>query len=166
MKNFIIAFLFLLPLTALSDTECRIKNPPITKINGLTLPGEMKSLVNVKTMIDTMTDSGKRLIITQGTRPAGSRVGIHVHHYGGTTCVLSGAITDFVEGHPPMYWPAGTCYYMPPNTPMSAANLGSTDALLQDIFYLPPGEPTITIVEPGYPACPKTTNEHKAKGHK
>jgi quercetin dioxygenase-like cupin family protein len=152
MNKFLLMFL-LVPLLAFADTECKVYNPAITKINGVSLPGEMKTLVNVKTMIDTKTESGMRLVITQGTRLAGTRVGIHVHHYGGTTCVLSGAITDFVEGHPPMYWPAGTCYYMPPNTPMSAANLGSEDALLQDIFYLPPDKPTITIVEPGYPAC-------------
>ena len=159
-KFFSILLLLLFPLTAISETECRVHNPDIAKINGMALPGEMKTLVNVKTMIDTKTESGMRLVITQGTRLAGTRVGIHIHHYGGTTCVLSGAITDFVEGHPPMYWPAGTCYYMPPNTPMSAANLGSTDALLQDIFYLPPDAPTITIIEANYPGC-KTNGHHQ-----
>ena len=34
---------------------------------------------------------------------------------------------------------------------MSAANLGTADALLIDTFNLPPGEDYITILEPGYP---------------
>ena len=56
-----------------------------------------------------------------------------------------------MEGAKPQKWPAGACYYMPPNTIMSAANLGEEDATLIDTFSLPPGEPTITILEPGYP---------------
>jgi hypothetical protein len=40
---------------------------------------------------------------------------------------------------------------MPPNMPMAAANLGTEDAVLIDTFILPPGEPTITILEPGWP---------------
>ena len=39
---------------------------------------------------------------------------------------------------------------MPPNTPMSAANLSDEDAVLVDTFVLPvDGEP-IVILEPGY----------------
>lgn len=82
MNKFLLMFL-LVPLLAFADTECKVYNPAITKINGVSLPGEMKTLVNVKTMIDTKTESGMRLVITQGTRLAGTRVGIHVHHYGG-----------------------------------------------------------------------------------
>ena len=39
---------------------------------------------------------------------------------------------------------------MPANTPMSAANLGTVDALLIDTFVLPFDVPPITIMEPGY----------------
>ena len=53
--------------------------------------------------------------------------------------MLSGEITDFVEGKSPQKYPAGTCYYMPPNTPMTAANLGEKDAILIDTFNLPEG---------------------------
>jgi hypothetical protein len=59
-------------------------------------------------------------------------------------------MTDFVEGHEPMSFPAGTCYYMPPNTPMAAANLGTEDVHLYDTFNLPPDAPTITVIEPGW----------------
>ena len=65
-------------------------------------------------------------------------------------CVESGEITDFVEGLADAIYPAGSCYYMPSNTPMAAANLGEEDAVLIDTFVLPPGEDMITILEPGW----------------
>lgn len=124
---------------------------PVTTINGATPPGTMAPMSEVSVMIDTIQDDGDRLVVWQGVRRAGTRAAIHVHEYGGHTCVLSGTITDFMEGHEPMTFPAGTCYYMPPNTPMTAANLGAEDARLIDTFILPPGAPTITILEPGWP---------------
>ena len=123
----------------------------VTAINGERPPGRLERLVDVKTMMDTVDVTGKRVLVEKGVRKAGTRVAIHVHQYGGHTCVMSGEITDFMEGHPPSKWPAGTCYYMPPNLLMTAANLGTEDAVLIDTFILPPGAPTITIREPGYP---------------
>jgi quercetin dioxygenase-like cupin family protein len=125
---------------------------PITTINGATPPGKLQPLANTSTMLDTKQSDGLRLLVTKGTRLAGTRVAIHVHEYGGHTCVLSGEITDFVEGKANGRYPAGTCYYMPANTPMSAANLGKEDAVLIDTFVLPFGAPAITIMEPGYKA--------------
>ena len=124
----------------------------VTTLNGERPPGRLERLVDVKTMLDTIDVNGKRMVVEKGVRKAGTRVGIHVHKYGGHTCVMSGEITDFMEGHPPSKWPAGTCYYMPPNMLMTAANLGTQDAVLIDTFILPPEAPTITIREPGYPA--------------
>jgi hypothetical protein len=123
---------------------------PITTINGEVPEGELMPLQDSIVLLDTIQDDGNRLVVTKGTRLAGTRVGIHVHAYGGHTCVLSGVITDFVEGVESGTFPADTCYYMPANVPMSAANLGTEDAVLIDTFILPPGEPTITIVEPGW----------------
>ncbi|MBC4018863.1 cupin domain-containing protein [Siccirubricoccus deserti] len=123
--------------------------PSVSTVNGAVPPGIIRGLEEVTVVLDTLTSDGQRLVITRGIRRAGTRVGIHVHQHGGHTCVLSGTITDFVEGKPNSVWPAGTCYYMPANTPMSAANLGTEDAVLMDTFQLPPGAPTITIVEPG-----------------
>lgn len=124
----------------------------VTRINGERPPGRLERLVNVTTMLDTIDSNGQRILVERGVRKAGTRVAIHVHEYGGHTCVLSGEITDFIEGHPPKRFPAGTCYYMPPNLLMTAANLGSEDAVLIDTFILPPGKPPMTIREPGYPA--------------
>ena len=120
----------------------------VTTVNGAVPLGIIRGLDEVTVVLDTLTSDGQRLVITRGIRRAGTRVGIHVHQHGGHTCVLSGTITDFVEGKPDSFWPTGTCYYMPANTPMSAANLGTEDALLMDTFQLPPGAPVITIVEP------------------
>ena len=124
----------------------------VTTINGQAPPAKMTPLQDVTTMIDTVDANGNRLVITQGTRPPGTRAAIHTHEYGGHTCVMSGEITDFMEGHEPMKFPAGTCYYMPPDILMTATNLGTEDAVLIDTFNLPPGKPTITIREPGFPS--------------
>lgn len=132
--------------------ECKPKEN-ITTINGQGLPGKMAELVDTKTMIDTTIANGDRMLITRSIRKAGTRVGIHIHKYGGTTCVITGAMVDFVEGHAPAYYPAGTCYYMPPNVYMSTTNMTGKDVVLQDHFIFPKGEPYITIVEPGYPLC-------------
>jgi len=64
--------------------------------------------------------------------------------------VLSGTITDFMEGHEVMTFPANTCYYMPPNVAMAAANLGTEDVMLTDTFTLPPDASHWTVVEPGW----------------
>lgn len=143
----------LLALTvALTGTSVVAQDPdPITTINGEVPPGELLPLQDVVSEIDIIDAHGNHLVVTRGTREPGTRVGIHIHQYGGYTCVLSGVITDFVEGKEPAEYPAGTCYYMPPNTPMSAANLGTEPALLIDNFTVPPGEPTIIILEPGWP---------------
>ena len=124
----------------------------VTTINNAPVPGVMLPEQDVAVMLDTIDAHGNVLKTSRGTRKAGTRVAIHTHEFGGQTCVLSGVITDFVEGHEPMQWPAGTCYYMPPSTLMSAANLGTVDAVLIDTFNQPPGTSLITIREPGWPS--------------
>lgn len=122
-----------------------------TTINGSIPPGVMTRLSDIKTMLDTTQADGQRLLIVEGVRKPGTRAPIHVHDFGGHTCVLSGTITDFVEGMKPMTYPAGTCYYMPPDTPMTAANLGTEDVRLIDTFVAPPDAAAIVVLEPGWP---------------
>ena len=119
----------------------------VTTINGQLLPVDPFPLQNVTVMLDTFDSHGNRLIITRGTRKAQTRAAIHVHMYGGHTCVLSGEITIFMECVPPAKKPSGTCYYMPPNVPMTATNLGTEDVELTDTFVLPPGADTLTALE-------------------
>lgn len=123
---------------------------PVSTINGTVPPGVLLPLQDISTMIDTIDANGQRLYVIQGVRKPGTRSPIHVHEYGGHTCVLSGTMTDYMEGHEPMTVPAGQCYYMPPNTPMAAANLGTEDVRITDTFTLPPGAPTITVIDPDW----------------
>lgn len=118
------------------------------KINGEVPPGELLPLEGSTTLLNVVNNDCKRVFISKGTRKAGTRVGIHVHRYGGYTLVLSGAITDFVQGQPNKTYTAPSGYYMPPCTPMSAANLGDTDAELIDIFIGEPNTPFIEVLEP------------------
>ncbi len=122
-----------------------------TTINGEVPPGVAAKLVDLTVVTDTIQVDGNRLLVQQGIRKAGTRAPIHYHDYGGRTCVLSGTITDFVEGSEPMIFPAGSCYDMPEDTVMTAANLGDEDVLLVDTFVLPPKEPTIIVLEPNWP---------------
>lgn len=149
-------FGFALLATALT-TACpagATPTAPVTTINGTVPPGVMLPEADMSTMLDTVDDNGNRLVVWQGVRKAGTRAAIHYHDFGGHTCVLSGTITDFVEGHEPMTFPAGTCYYMPPDVPMTAANLSTDDARLIDTFVLPPWAAPMTVLEPGWPETP------------
>lgn len=152
------------PTRRVSETEAAITNDcdfhkdgkGVTKING-EVPGpgtKMQELTGGTTMIDTITSGGLRLIIMIGVRKAKTRVPIHKHNFGGWTCVLSGEIVDYLEGiKPDPKFPKGSCYYMPPNVYMTAANLGDTDAVLIDTFLVPLGKPYITFHEPGAYGC-------------
>lgn len=122
-----------------------------TTINGEVPPGVPTKLVDLTVVTDTVQVDGDRLLVMQGLRKPGTRAPIHYHSYGGRTCVLKGTMTDFVEGMEPMIFPAGTCYDMAANTPMTAANLGEEDVLLVDTFVLPPRDASIIVVEPNWP---------------
>lgn len=140
-------------LVIMLSTEAWSGNKPahthsnVTTINGQPLPVDPFPLLNVTVMLDTLDSHGNRLIITKGTRKAQTRAAIHIHMYGGHTCVLSGEITIFMDGIAPAKKPSGTCYYMPPNVPMTATNLGTEDVVLTDTFILPPGADTLTALE-------------------
>ena len=56
-------------------------------------------------------------------------------------------ITGFVEGQSLQQLSPGNCFFMPDNTQMPAANLGEEPVELIDIFVLPEGEPTMTVLE-------------------
>ena len=131
------------PLSAAAQVEA------VKVINGRSLPGIIKGLTNTKTLVDEIRPDGQRILAVRGTRLPGTRVPIHVHDHSGLTCVISGQITDYVEGEDDQVFEAGDCYYMPDQTPMSAANLGKEPVILIDIFVLPPGEPPMRVIESG-----------------
>lgn len=134
-----------------SPATARAELGSTTTLNGSTPPGVMAPLSGLTVMLDTVQADGNRLLVQQGVRKPGSRAPIQYHDFSGHTCVLSGTITEFVEGRDPTTYPAGTCYDLPPRVAMTAANLGSEDVRLIDTFTAPPGAPSIIVLEPGWP---------------
>lgn len=142
-----VLFISVSPAAIALSAGSHAHHAPVSTINGKALPVDMLPLQDRTVMLDTIDSNGNRLYIVKGTRKAGTRAAIHIHRFGGHTCVLSGEITIFIEGSEPLKRPAGTCYFMPPNTPMSAVNLGTEDAELIDAFTLPPGQNEVTRLE-------------------
>lgn len=121
------------------------------ELNGITPPAVLSPTVDSITLLNTINADGQRVLMVKSVRKANTRIGIHVHKYGGYTIILSGTMTDFVQGIPNKKYGPNTAYYMPPCTPMSAANLSLTeDVELIDVFIGPPGEPYIEILEPNW----------------
>ena len=139
-------------LAAAQAADMAIGVLDVASLNGAAPPVPVAPLVAPHTMMDIIDSNGMRVVVLMGTRKAGTRAPIHVHDFGGHTCVFSGEITVFMEGHAPQRQPAGSCYDMPPATLMSAANLGNEDVVLTDTFSLPPGQPLMTLREKGYVA--------------
>lgn len=126
-------------------------SPPaadITTVNGAVPPGEPTAVTKSETLLDAYDDSLEHLVF-RDTRPPGTRSPIHEHPYGGTTCVLEGQMTLYLEGWDPQVADPGECYWMPPGLPMAGASTGDVDAVMIDTFAVPPGEPVWWVVEPG-----------------
>lgn len=122
----------------------------VTTLNGERPPGRLARLVNSTTMLDTIDVNGQRIVVEKGTRKAGAGWASMYTSTAATPAALSGEITGFMEGHAPKKWPAGTCYYMPPNMLMAAANLGTEDVELIDTFILPAGQTRSPSASPGF----------------
>ena len=126
-------------------------SPPaadVTTINGEAPPGPATRVTESITLLDVV-DGGLQHLVYRDTREPGTRSPIHVHPYGGTTCVLSGQMTLFLEGAQPQVADEGECYWMPPGLPMTGAATGTDYAVMIDTFAVPPGEPVWWVVEPG-----------------
>lgn len=126
-------------------------SPPaadVTTINGEVPPGTPTAVDESLTKLDVIEGDVQHLVY-QDTRSPGTRSPIHEHPYGGTTCVLSGQMTLFLEGAEPQVANEGDCYWMPPGRPMTGANTGVDYAVMIDTFAVPPGEPVWWVIEPG-----------------
>lgn len=123
-----------------------------TTINGSVPPGRLLPLKNVERVVDEIVGD-QHVSVNIGTRKAGTRVGIHVNEYGGTTFVIGGKgrYNEFLEGFPNSKNPVGSYFYVPSNTPVSAANLSRKDIRIMDIFVTPVGVADTVFIEPGYP---------------
>jgi len=132
------------------DLECPIDG--LTTINGIVMEDivPMTRFTKLEPKMAEYYDySGMKVTTYIGIREARSRMAIHMHPFGGQTCVVSGSpATIFLEGtNVTTEYPAGTCYYMPPGVFMTAANLGDEDQLLIDVLR---GEQNTVVCEKGW----------------
>ena len=112
-----------------------------TTVNGRIPPGDPDlPLRDVVTVMDEVVGYQK-ILVQKGTREAGARASIHVHQYGATTFVIGGrgADTDISEGHGRTTHAKGDFYYMPANTPMTAANRTNQDVRVMTVLSLSVG---------------------------
>src|SRR5690606_38274572 len=96
-------------------------------------------------VLDTTDNEGRQVIVARTTRAPGTRTPLHLHEFGGTTCVLEGEMTLYLEGSTPQKAVAGQCYYMPAAKAMAGVNTGTTNAVMLDIFKVPEGQPVWSV---------------------
>jgi hypothetical protein len=137
--------------TAVDEVISAPASPPpadVTTINGEVPPGPATRVDESLTLLD-IVDDGIQHLVYKDTRSPGTRSPIHEHPFGGTTCVLSGQMTLYLQGAEPQVADEGECYWMPPGVPMTGVSSGVDYAVMIDTFAVPPGEPVWWVVEPG-----------------
>lgn len=122
--------------------------PLTSTINGEVPPGK-PTLVHTSREILNMMRDGQQVRVFRDVREPGTRAPIHVHPFGGWTCVVSGEAVLYLDGSEPQVTRAGECVDMPPLIPMSNANPGKVPAVLLDSFVTPPNAPVWRIIENG-----------------
>lgn len=122
--------------------------PLVSTLNGEVPPGEPTLVMTSAEVLNLMRD-GQQVRVYRDTRDAGTRSPIHVHPFGGWTCVVSGQAVLYVEGEEPKTARTGECVAMPPLRAMSNANPGPGTSVLLDNFVTPSGAPVWRIVEQG-----------------
>ncbi|MCX6416032.1 MAG: cupin domain-containing protein [Actinobacteria bacterium] len=102
--------------TTVDEVVLASPSPPaadVTLINGQIPPAPATRLDESTTLLDVV-DEGLQHLVYRDTRSPGTRSPIHVHPNGGTTCVLSGQMTLYLQGSEPQVANDGECYWMPP----------------------------------------------------
>lgn len=123
--------------------------PLTSTVNGEVPPGRV-ALVTTSTRALQFMRGDEQVSVYRDVRPAGTRAPIHVHPFGGWTCVVKGQAVLYLEGSTPITTRAGGCVNMPPLRPMSNYNPGPGPAVLLDSFVEPPGSPVWRVIEKGY----------------
>lgn len=125
----------------------------LSTVNGETPPG-VATFAKAQSDAMKTTDAHGNIVLTHYTvRAAGTRSPVHVHEQGGTTCLMQGEMTLYLEDARPHRAVAGECYYMPAGRAMSGLNSGTSDAIMFDSFVLPKGSPewvNLELDEPGH----------------
>lgn len=136
----------------ITDSVTQLPDPHVehsSLINGETPPmTASKSMFETRLLTQPVGD-GWVLITSRTTRQAGTRSPIHIHPYGGQTCVLSGEMTLYMDGAEPLVAGPGECYFMPPGRRMTGVNSAETFTSMLDTFVVPQGEQVWLVVEPG-----------------
>jgi quercetin dioxygenase-like cupin family protein len=122
--------------------------PLTSTINGEVPPGKPTLVHTSKEILNVMRD-GQQVRVFRDVREPGTRAPIHVHPFGGWTCVVSGEAVLYLDGSEPQRTRAGECVNMPALVPMSNVNPGTEPAVLLDSFVTPPNAPVWRIIEPG-----------------
>lgn len=153
MKKYLLAAILL--STGLMAAELPNPNiPPVSNlINGKLLPMNptLAKKQSLELSITKINGTALTLITHRTTRARGTRAPIHIHPYGGQTCVIKGEMTLFMDGAEPARKVAGECYWMPARVRMSGVNTGKTDAVMFDTFLVPSEDDVWLIVEPDLP---------------
>ena len=148
MRRFLVPLVAALALAAPAAAATNL--PDVTKINGKVPPGTPTFAFKSEVLSRGRIGHGDETVVIRTTRLAGTRAPIHTHDHGGTTCVLQGQMTLYMQGHEPMTARAGQCYFMPRGHLMTGVNSGKRTAVMLDIFTVPIGAPTWTPREPGF----------------
>ena len=125
--------------------------PLVSTING-EVPPEKPTLVHTSEEILNVMRDGQQVRVYRDTREAGTRAPIHIHPFGGWTCVVSGQAVLYLDGSEPKETGPGECVNMPAMTPMSNVHPGPGPAVLLDSFVTPPNAPVWRIIEAGQEA--------------
>jgi len=126
------------------------------KINGQSIPMKpSKSMFETRLLTVDQLDArgnptGMVLVTSRTVRQEGTRSPIHVHPFGGQTCVISGEMTLYLDGEKvnKVAGP-GDCYWMPAGRRMSGVNTAASATFMIDSFVVPKGEQVWIVVEPG-----------------
>lgn len=143
----------------ITDSVTQTPNPNIERsdrINGQELPNKASKTMFERRLltIDQLDARGKPTgwvtVTSRSVRDRGTRSPIHVHPFGGQTCVVSGEMSLYLDGEPTVQVAGpGDCYWMPAGRRMSGVNSADTPTIMIDTFVVPRGEQVWIVVEPG-----------------
>lgn len=159
MKRILAALLLMITPALASDMSKKKPNPQIEKsnlINGREVPNKPSKtmfesrLLTVPQLDATGKPTGMMLVTSRSVRERGTRSPIHVHPFGGQTCVVSGEMSLYLEGTEEIKVAGpGDCYYMPAGRRMTGVNSADGVTIMIDTFVVPAGEQVWIVVEPG-----------------
>ncbi len=177
MKKYqIIASLLIAAMPILATGQHNISNPNIersNKINGKEVPNKAtKTMFESRLLtVDQLDARGKptgmTLVTSRSVRDKGTRSPIHVHPFGGQTCVVSGEMSLYLEGTEEIKRAGpGECYYMPAGRRMTGVNSADSVTIMIDTFVVPKGEQVWIVVEPGMEDAQDQFDKLFHTGHK